>query len=57
MPIAMNGWGDPELAWWLNLQADPNAEVDLPDGPRAVRARAAEGYERARLWARWAESD
>ncbi len=20
---AMNGWADPEPAWWLNLQADP----------------------------------
>jgi deazaflavin-dependent oxidoreductase (nitroreductase family) len=51
--LAMNGWADPEPAWWLNLQAHPDATVDLPDGPRAVRARAAEGDERARLWAGW----
>jgi len=31
--------------------------VDLPDGPRAVRARAASPDERPRLWARWAEYD
>ncbi|HEU0237354.1 MAG TPA: nitroreductase family deazaflavin-dependent oxidoreductase [Candidatus Limnocylindrales bacterium] len=51
--LAMNGWGSAEPAWWLNLQADPRATVDLPDGTRAVRARAATGTERARLWARF----
>jgi deazaflavin-dependent oxidoreductase (nitroreductase family) len=49
---AMNGWADPEPAWWLNLRAHPDATVELPDGStRAVRARAAVGEERARLWA------
>ena len=51
--LAMNGWAAPEPAWWLNLQAHPDASVDLSDGPRAVRARAAEGDERARLWSKW----
>ena len=51
--MAMNGWAEGEPAWWLNLQAHPDASVDLADGSRAVRARAAEGDERARLWARW----
>ena len=51
--LAMNGWGAPEPAWWLNLQAHPDATIDLGDGPRAVRGRAAEGDERARLWAGW----
>jgi len=55
--MAMNGWGDPEPAWWLNLQAHPDATVDLVDGPRTVRARAAVGDERRRLWARWAHYD
>jgi deazaflavin-dependent oxidoreductase (nitroreductase family) len=51
---AMNGWADPEPAWWLNLQADPDATVELPDGSsRAVTARAATGDERARLWAKF----
>ncbi len=53
--MAMNGWGAPEPAWWLNLQAQPNTEVELKDGTRAVRARAAEGEERERLWAKWRE--
>lgn len=53
--LAMNGWADGEPAWWLNLQADPDATVDLVNGPRAVRARAAEGEERSRLWARWCD--
>ena len=47
----MNGWADPEPAWWLNLQANPDATVELPDGRREVRARAAIGEERDRLWA------
>ena len=50
---AMNGWADPEPAWWLNLQADPNATVQLPEGRRVVTARAAVGDERDRLWARF----
>jgi deazaflavin-dependent oxidoreductase (nitroreductase family) len=55
--MAMNGWGDGEPAWWLNLQAHPDAEVRLAGGPRLVRARAAAGDERSRLWARWREID
>jgi F420H(2)-dependent quinone reductase len=48
---AMNGWADPEPAWWLNLQSNPRAAVVLPDGSRReVIARAAVGEERARLW-------
>lgn len=53
--MAMNGWGAPEPAWWLNLQAQPNAEVELKSGARPVRARAAMGEERDRLWARFRE--
>ena len=55
--LAMNGWADGEPVWWLNLQAHPGARVDLADGPCVVRARAAEGEERSRLWARWREID
>jgi len=50
---AMNGWADPEPAWWLNLQADPDATVELPGDRRDVTARAAVGDERDRLWTRF----
>lgn len=40
--LVMNGWADPEPAWWLNLQACPDATADLATGSYAVRARAAE---------------
>ncbi|MET8153265.1 nitroreductase/quinone reductase family protein [Actinoplanes sp. NPDC049668] len=53
--LAMNGWGAPEPAWWLNLQAHPDVTVVLPAGPRPVRGRAAAGDERDRLWSRWRE--
>ena len=55
--MAMNGWGEAEPAWWLNLQAAPDTTVELADGPRAVRGREATQAERPRLWARWAEYD
>ena len=51
--LAMNGWGEGEPAWWLNLQANPEARVVLPEGPRPIRGRAAEGAERDRLWELW----
>lgn len=55
--LAMNGWGEGEPAWWLNLQAQPDVRVDLPEGPRMVTARPAGGEERERLWSRWREID
>ena len=48
--MAMNDWGEAEPAWWLNLQAHPQARVQLTDGTREVVAHAATGQERARLW-------
>jgi deazaflavin-dependent oxidoreductase (nitroreductase family) len=53
----MNGWGEAEPAWWLNLQADPRASVRFPGGVREVTARAATGAEHDRLWARWQETN
>ena len=55
--MAMNGWAEGEPAWWLNLQANPEATVELKDGPRPVKGRAAAGEERARLWERWGQID
>jgi deazaflavin-dependent oxidoreductase (nitroreductase family) len=56
--MAMNGWGPAEPAWWLNLQAHPDAVVDLAGGlRREVTGRATTGSERERLWQRWRELD
>ncbi|HEX6263937.1 MAG TPA: nitroreductase/quinone reductase family protein, partial [Actinomycetota bacterium] len=56
--MAMNGWGAAEPAWWLNLQAHPEAVVELAGGiRREVLGRAAVGVEREQLWQRWREID
>jgi F420H(2)-dependent quinone reductase len=55
--MAMNGWGAPEPAWWLNLQAQPDATVELHDRTLAVRGRAATPDERPRLWELWRHYD
>jgi deazaflavin-dependent oxidoreductase (nitroreductase family) len=56
--MAMNGWGEAEPAWWLNLQAHPEAVVELAGGlRRKVIGRAATAGERKRLWQRWRELD
>lgn len=56
--LAMNGWGAGEPAWWLNLQAQPEATVELRGGGRRdVSGRAARDGERDRLWGRWRELD
>jgi hypothetical protein len=47
----MNGWFEGEPAWWLNLQAHPDATVETTTGAVRVRARSAAGAERERLWA------
>ena len=67
-PGIYRGWAEPrrhgderlgegEPSWWLNLQAHPDATVDLVDGQRRVHSRAVTGKERARLWNRWREID
>jgi len=55
--LAMNGWGAAEPAWWLNLQANPNAVLVSSDWSGEVVASAATDDERERLWARWQEID
>jgi F420H(2)-dependent quinone reductase len=56
--LAMNGWDEGHPAWWLNLEAQPDAVVRLVgEQPRSVHARRATGEERERLWQRWAEVD
>jgi deazaflavin-dependent oxidoreductase (nitroreductase family) len=55
--LAMNGWGEAEPNWWINLQAHPDATVELVGESRTVRGRAAVAEERARLWTRWRDID
>jgi len=52
--LATNGWDEGHPAWWLNLEAHPDALIRLPhQQPRPVCARLAAGAERERLWNRW----
>jgi deazaflavin-dependent oxidoreductase (nitroreductase family) len=44
-------------AWFLNLQANPDVEVQVGSRTRPMRAREAEGEERDRLWRRIVETD
>jgi deazaflavin-dependent oxidoreductase (nitroreductase family) len=49
--VAASYAGEPRHpAWWLNLRADPKALVQVGSRVVEVRAREAEGEERARLW-------
>jgi deazaflavin-dependent oxidoreductase (nitroreductase family) len=53
--LAMNGWDEGHPAWWLNLEAHPDAVVRLADhSDRSVRAAQVSGDERDRLWKLWA---
>jgi deazaflavin-dependent oxidoreductase (nitroreductase family) len=56
--MAMNGWDEGHPAWWLNLEANPEAVIRLRgQAERRVRARQVEGEERERLWRQWAAID
>ena len=48
--IGSNAGNERAPAWSLNLQANPDAEVEVRGERRLVRARVAEGEERAELW-------
>lgn len=50
--VASNAGVADEPSWWLNLQDQPDADIDLPDGPHPVRAREADDVEHSRLWPR-----
>jgi F420H(2)-dependent quinone reductase len=48
--IGSNAGHNRTPAWSLNLKANPEAEVEVGRERRTVRARVAEGEERAELW-------
>ena len=50
--VPSNAGQDRPPAWWLNLRANPRAEVDFRGEHRVVRARRASGEEERRLWPR-----
>jgi len=50
--VASRGGDDHHPAWFLNLQAHPEVEVTVRGVTTAMRARIAEGEERAALWQR-----
>jgi deazaflavin-dependent oxidoreductase (nitroreductase family) len=48
--VASYGGHDEPPAWWLNLQADPRAEVQLGRRTMQVQAVEADDEQSARLW-------
>jgi deazaflavin-dependent oxidoreductase (nitroreductase family) len=48
--VASQGGADEHPAWYLNLSADPNVEVQVKDDRFDATASTAEGEERERLW-------
>jgi deazaflavin-dependent oxidoreductase (nitroreductase family) len=53
--IGSNAGNDRPPAWALNLLANPDAEVEVRSDRSRVRARVAEGEQRAELWRRMNE--
>lgn len=53
--VASNGGADSHPAWFLNLEASPEAEVQIGREMRPVRARRATQEERAVYWPRLLE--
>ena len=53
--VASKGGTPENPSWYENLRADPEAEIQVQDQRIPVRARTAEGEERARLWQKMAE--
>ncbi len=51
--VASNAGATQAPAWWLNLQAQPRATVEVPSGAVPVYAREATPHERERPWLRF----
>jgi len=48
--VASNGGAPTHPVWWLNLQANPEAVVEIGKKKLSVRARETDAEERKRLW-------
>jgi deazaflavin-dependent oxidoreductase (nitroreductase family) len=53
--VASKGGYPENPAWYENLAADPDAEIQVQAERIPVRARTAEGQERTRLWQKMTE--
>lgn len=53
--VASKGGAPEDPAWFKNMQADENAEIQVKADHIPVRMTIAEGEERARLWDRMVE--
>ena len=49
---ASNGGSDWEPGWWLNLQSEPQATIEVDGTEVPITARAVEHDDRDRLWQR-----
>jgi F420H(2)-dependent quinone reductase len=59
--VASAGGMEKHPAWWHNLKAAPDTEIEVGGSRHAVRAREADAEERRRLWPRlvdiWTDFD
>lgn len=55
--VGSNVGSDRHPAWYLNLQADPVAEIQIGRERKKVVARTAKGEDRERLWSEIVEKD
>ena len=53
--VASKGGTDAPPAWFRNLEANPDAQVQIKDERFAVRARVATDEEKPQMWARMVE--
>ena len=51
MVVASKGGTPDHPAWYLNLEADPEVEIQVLDSVLPATARTVTGEERERLWA------